>query len=383
MKKILFFFFLFILLPLTAEAYLGADFGEIDGEVIWMGWTIYESDSITSPNGGYSKIQGNTPWAYGRYQFDVRFDGMTAYLKRLLEKDSEVYNGFKEFVDHAGSNGISSYFSSHKQEFINLWKYYAGLDRDDFKEAQDEISYEVFYLPTKEALLSLGIDLDDFGPVIKGTVWSVAIRDGTLYADERGMQTYKALVNTYEEGISDLEYLERIMASQAAKHTGAETPRWSVNQKASAIAAMNSEYNATPSNPNRPSNPNSYGNVGGILGGALEDPFPNIFPSLNINKEDGCKKTFRNQFGELNELGQFFQDTFSIIKISVPVIVVILTTIEYIKAITLSSADTLKKSNQKVIKRFIIGLILFFLPYILDLLFYLFGLYDISNCGIY
>ena len=75
-------------------------------------------------------------------------------------------------------------------------------------------------------------------------------------------------------------------------------------------------------------------------------------------------------------------DVFSFIRILVPVVVVILTTIDYIGAILSSDDSKIKKANQKALKRFTIGIILFFLPYLLDLLFHLFGLYDLSRCGI-
>lgn len=52
------------------------------------------------------------------------------------------------------------------------------------------------------------------------------------------------------------------------------------------------------------------------------------------------------------------------------------------KAIASSSADEIKKATNRTIKRLVIGVLVFFLPYLLDLLFHLFGLYDLSRCGI-
>ena len=62
--------------------------------------------------------------------------------------------------------------------------------------------------------------------------------------------------------------------------------------------------------------------------------------------------------------------------------VIILSTIDYIKAIAASSQDDIKKTNQRTIKRMITGVIVFFVPLLLDILFNLFGVYDISTCGI-
>ena len=55
---------------------------------------------------------------------------------------------------------------------------------------------------------------------------------------------------------------------------------------------------------------------------------------------------------------------------------------DYIKAIASSNADDMKKANQRTIKRLIVGLIVFFLPFLLEILFELFGLYDLSTCGV-
>ena len=119
-----------------------------------------------------------------------------------------------------------------------------------------------------------------------------------------------------------------------------------------------------------------------------DDPYPDFFPDLEEEqKENNCKTIFVKKdeaTGEesFTELGSFMQDLFTLIKIATPVIIIILTTIDYVKAIASSNADDMKKTNSRTIKRLIIGLIIFFLPFILDILFNLFGLYDLSRCNI-
>ena len=46
------------------------------------------------------------------------------------------------------------------------------------------------------------------------------------------------------------------------------------------------------------------------------------------------------------------------------------------------NAEEIKKINKKTIKRIVIGILVYLLPYLLDILFHLFGLYDISRCTI-
>lgn len=114
-----------------------------------------------------------------------------------------------------------------------------------------------------------------------------------------------------------------------------------------------------------------------------EDPYPGAGPNLNTNADVSCKKIFKkNNSDEFNDLGQFLQDLFLGIRILAPAMVIILSTIDYIMAIAASSQDDIKKTNQRTIKRMITGVIVFFVPLLLDILFNLFGVYDISTCGI-
>lgn len=73
---------------------------------------------------------------------------------------------------------------------------------------------------------------------------------------------------------------------------------------------------------------------------------------------------------------------YTVMKIAAPVLVIVLSTIDYIKAIANQNADEMKKVNKRTIKRIVIGLVVFFLPNLLDLLFRLFGLYNINGCDV-
>ena len=104
-------------------------------------------------------------------------------------------------------------------------------------------------------------------------------------------------------------------------------------------------------------------------------------------EEFNCKTIFverETSSGEIvyTELGQAVDDLFTLIKVITPIIVIALSTMDYIKAIASSNADDMKKANQRTIKRLIVGLIVFFLPFLLEILFELFGLYDLSTCGV-
>ena len=143
-------------------------------------------------------------------------------------------------------------------------------------------------------------------------------------------------------------------------------------------------------------------NILGILNAGLYEIYPKDCSNLtipngtgsggNINVEDyydifgpnedtGCDTIFMTD-GELNEFGEFLDGVYLFIKVAAPVLVIVLSTIDYLKAIASSNADEIKKCNKRTITRVIIGIIIFFLPYLLDLLFHMFGLYDISRCNI-
>ena len=114
-----------------------------------------------------------------------------------------------------------------------------------------------------------------------------------------------------------------------------------------------------------------------------EDPYPGAGPNLSTDDEVKCNKIFKkNGSDEFNDLGQFLQDLFLGIRLLAPALVIVLTTIDYIKAIASAKQDDIKKVNQKTVKRVIAGLIVFFVPLLLDILFNLFGIYDMSTCGI-
>ncbi len=117
--------------------------------------------------------------------------------------------------------------------------------------------------------------------------------------------------------------------------------------------------------------------------GLAVDPYPNAFGAVQIDADYfSCDTLFYDADGNETTLKLFFDDLFFLIRIVTPVLVIILTTIDYMKAIASSNADATKKANERTIKRLVVGLLIFFLPLLLEILFELFGLYNIGTCGI-
>lgn len=74
------------------------------------------------------------------------------------------------------------------------------------------------------------------------------------------------------------------------------------------------------------------------------------------------------------------QDLFTWIKIVVPLLVLTLIIIDMVKAVLAGNEDQMKKAQSAAIKRLIIGVALFFLPNLVNLILEIAGLY--GTCGI-
>ena len=75
-----------------------------------------------------------------------------------------------------------------------------------------------------------------------------------------------------------------------------------------------------------------------------------------------------------NELKSFFDEYWKIIVIISPAFVILMTSIDFFKAITSSDAERIKKSANEAFKRTLAFIILLFLPFILNTIFGWFGL---------
>lgn len=116
-------------------------------------------------------------------------------------------------------------------------------------------------------------------------------------------------------------------------------------------------------------------------------------PNSSIPSRAGNNKPVEVKFYDFGDgdgiscdsLENFFEalkGIYTLIKIAAPVLVIVLSTMEYIRAIAASNTDDVKKTHSRTIKRIIVGLIIFFLPDLLDLLFHIFGIYNINGCNI-
>ena len=80
------------------------------------------------------------------------------------------------------------------------------------------------------------------------------------------------------------------------------------------------------------------------------------------------------------EFTEFLKDAFGLMKIAGPILVIIMTTIDLIKAVASGGKDDLPKLGAKTVKRLIYAFLLFVIPSLLDWTFKVFGIYGV--CGI-
>lgn len=202
---------------------LVADQREAEDEyLIWFGWTSCESGEesweLTGSDGGH---------AYGRYQFDDRHC-LADFFRFCVKENRDDYESFTTFyyVDGQGKAHIQN-----TERIAEEWSWICYLKGEDFYEMQTRFAVEYYYETARQTMKQSGVDIDDYGPVLRGTVMSLAIRNGA-YA--KGVSS---AIATYHDGIHEKSWLEAIYAAETRRHPDQET-RWKVRQKNAALQTL-------------------------------------------------------------------------------------------------------------------------------------------------
>jgi len=85
---------------------------------------------------------------------------------------------------------------------------------------------------------------------------------------------------------------------------------------------------------------------------------PELLPGGPID----CSDLFRNSAGQLNMLGEIVRDTLRFVQFLAPILVIVFTTIDYVKAMASQDKEEVNKATSRGIKRLIFAAILFFVP---------------------
>lgn len=275
---------------------------------------------------------------------------------------------------------VSKYTKEYMQKFGMILEIHFNGSED--KNAQ----YSLVYLPTNGAdrLMANGLGLaTSVGGVLGatnpqaqkgefagdgGTLSTLEYFEDTLKVDSYLLETtFMSNETLFKKYLDKKADVAKAIAFQVKNIVGTST----TNGPSGDIGSNPDDGNGTedPEEPKK-DNPLDDGDLNYGEGDGL------------VTGEGGCETVFKNKDGSFNELGQALQDLFMLMKIAAPLLVVVLSTMDYIKAVSAQNADEMKKANGRFVKRLAAGVVVFLLPFLLDLLFEIFGLYGIETCGI-
>lgn len=127
----------------------------------------------------------------------------------------------------------------------------------------------------------------------------------------------------------------------------------------------------------------------------IEDYKTNLDKINNDNKpiEDDKENDIKDEIGECQgiltpEMLELINEAIKWIRISVPILLIVLGSIDFGKAVLADDKDIMKKSSTAFVKRCVIAIAIFFLPTLINILIAIFNsvsdkpLADLINCGI-
>ena len=97
---------------------------------------------------------------------------------------------------------------------------------------------------------------------------------------------------------------------------------------------------------------------------------------------DGSDSLLGNPEDE-NSVAWLLQQIFNFVKIVGPILVVVLSSIDYAKVIIQSDDESMGKANKKLMWRLILAALLFFIPLLIQVFLQMFGFTSDPTCGIH
>ena len=101
--------------------------------------------------------------------------------------------------------------------------------------------------------------------------------------------------------------------------------------------------------------------------------------NFSYAKTDDGVKICKGILGE--DLTALLKDALRLMQIAGPILVIIMTIIDLIKATATGGKDDLSKVGKKTVKRLIYAVLLFLIPTILNWVFSIFGIYGVCGIG--
>lgn len=98
-------------------------------------------------------------------------------------------------------------------------------------------------------------------------------------------------------------------------------------------------------------------------------------PIINPVDKTDCNNIFQNEFGE------FLKSIYDLVKFAVPIIILGFAIVDFLKALASQDDNEVKKATNKLVKRLIIGVLIFVIPTILDFVLKIAGI-DFGVCAL-
>ncbi|MDD3796023.1 MAG: SPOR domain-containing protein, partial [Lachnospiraceae bacterium] len=174
-------------------------------DTIWLGWVKRESGAA-----GFRQTNGDSGNAYGKYQFDRRYS-LVSFMSFCRDYSSARYAGFGPYISYGSGNSKLK----GNQALAHLWITFCDRYPAEFEALQDNYAYHYYYLEAKKYIQNLyGIVMEKHSPALRGTLFSMAIRSGTL----TGARKF--------EGCSDQTPDDTMMDRAYSKYGSVDGGRW-------------------------------------------------------------------------------------------------------------------------------------------------------------
>lgn len=104
--------------------------------------------------------------------------------------------------------------------------------------------------------------------------------------------------------------------------------------------------------------------------------------ALSLVQIQDCDNTLLGSTGDPNSVAWLLQQVFTYIKVLGPILVVILSSVDFIKVIAKGDDEGMGKAQKKLFTRLVLAILLFLIPTLVEVLLDLFGLTSTGTCGI-
>lgn len=112
----------------------------------------------------------------------------------------------------------------------------------------------------------------------------------------------------------------------------------------------------------------------------METTVTDVSPNMDCS---GSDNSILGDPNDENSVAWLVQLALDVIKVAGPALVIILSSIDFIKVIVKSDDEEMAKAQKKLIIRLILALLLFVIPFITQFLLQIFGVYSDPTCGIH